>query len=190
MSENRSNYSNLFSINLDEIEDIITDANAELLKQFEDMQNKIITIPEKISNENQSKEAKKTLSELKVIMSDFKKARLDDGRPFTDASKIVKNWFNDRENQLKKNLNDLNKKISDFLLNIEEIEMENQNISPLRKNVPVTWSVADFNREEINIEQIKMYITDFAIQKALEKHLKENGPNKLTGVSYEKNAII
>ena len=59
MSENRSNYSNLFSINLDEIEDIITDANAELLKQFEDLQNKIITIPEKISNENQSKEAKK-----------------------------------------------------------------------------------------------------------------------------------
>ena len=190
MPENRSTYSNLFSVNLDEIENIITDANSELLKQFEDLQEKITTIPEKISNENENKEAKKILSELKILISDFKKARLDDGRPFSDASKIIKNWFNDREQKLKTNLNSLNKKISDFLLNIEEIEIDNQNLSHHRRQVPVTWSVAGFDRKEINIEEIKMYLTDFAIQKAIEKHLSVHGPNKLTGVSYEKNAII
>lgn len=190
MPVKRSTDSNLFSINLDEIENIITDANIELLKQFEILQNKFIAIPKQISNQNENKEAKKIITELKGIMSDFKKARLEDGRPFTEATKIIKNWFNIRENELKTNLNELNKKVSDFLLDIDETETDNEETTNLRKEVPVIWSIADFNREEIDIDEIKIYLTDFAIQKAIEKHLQVHGPNKLLGVSYEKKAII
>jgi hypothetical protein len=190
MPVNGSTNSNLFSIDLDEIENIITDANIELLKQFEILQNKLIAIPKQISNQNENKEAKKIITELKDIMSDFKKARLEDGRPFTEATKIIKNWFNIREYELKTSLKDLNKKVSDFLLDIDETETENEEITNLRKEVPVKWSVADFNREELDIDEIKIYLTDFAIQKAIEKHLQIHGPNKLLGVSYEKNAVI
>lgn len=190
MMVNNSTDSNLFSINLDEIENIITDANIELLKKFDDLQNKLSSLPEKISNEDENKEAKKIISNIKAIMSDFKNARLQDGRPFTDATKIIKNWFNLREYELKKNLNNLNNRVSDFLLNLEEIETDEEVTTPLRKEVPVMWSVASFEREEIDLDQIKIYLTDFAIQKAIEKHLQFHGPNKLMGVSYEKKAII
>ena len=187
---NKSVDSNLFSINLEEIENIITDANIELLKKFDELMSKFNSIPEKITNEDQNKQAKQIVSDIKAIMNDFKKARLQDGRPFTDATKIIKNWFNLREYELKKNLNDLNNRVSDFLLNTEEIETEEEIITPLRKEVPVIWSVASFNREEINLDEIKIYLTDFAIQKAIEKHLQIHGPNKLIGVSYEKKAVI
>ena len=72
----------------------------------------------------------------------------------------------------------------------KETETDNEETTNLRKEVPVIWSIADFNREEIDIDEIKIYLTDFAIQKAIEKHLQVHGPNKLLGVSYEKNAII
>jgi len=175
MTVNGSTNSNLFSIDLDEIENIITDANIQLLKQFEILQNKLIAIPKQISNQNENKEAKKIIIELKDIMSDFKKARLEDGRPFTEATKIIKNWFNIREYELKTSLKDLNKKVSDFLLDVDESETENEEITNLRKEVPVKWSVADFNREATTLAYLgpsQAVTIQTKIKKGISEHTK------------------
>ena len=84
---NKSVDSNLFSINLEEIENIITDANIELLKKFDELMSKFNSIPEKITNEDQNKQAKQIVSDIKAIMNDFKKARLQRWQAFHRCNK-------------------------------------------------------------------------------------------------------
>ena len=64
-------------------------------------------------------------------------SRLSDGRPFTDATKVVKNWFGRTENKLKA----LDRKLASQLAlytksvtaKVEEVRLKNASIDTLQK---------------------------------------------------------
>ncbi|MBV13050.1 MAG: hypothetical protein CMC52_03030 [Flavobacteriaceae bacterium] len=47
----------------------------------------------------------------------------------------------------------------------------------------------EVNAEEVDLESLRKYFTDYQLKMAAKKHLQANGPN-LEGVQYTKTLII
>ena len=92
---------NLFNIDIDNIELLLAEANTDLLDKHVNLVNKISKIPSEISNPNEVELVQNLLTEIKSVGKQWSKTRLKDGKPFTDATKIVKNWFGHYEDYLK-----------------------------------------------------------------------------------------
>ena len=56
---------------------------------------------------------------------------------------------------------------------------------PETPNVELIWQAKDFNREDLDLEKLRLFLTDYAIKLAINAHIKEHGPNQIDGVSYE-----
>ena len=63
---------------------------------------------------------------------------------------------------------------------------EDLEVSIAIEDINHKWAVESFNRDALDYETLKVYLTDSAIKNALSAHLKENGPNTLNGVNYKK----
>ena len=92
---------NLFSIDLEAIERVLEDANAPMLSQAEQIISKAIEYPNEINENAEAEELKSFLAQLRLQTKQVAQARLSDGRPFSDASKVVKAWFGKTEDRLK-----------------------------------------------------------------------------------------
>ena len=75
------------------------------------------------------------------------------------------------------------------ILTVNRPPREEQNIEieevPETPNVELVWQVQNFDRESLDLEQLRPFLTDHAIKSAINWHIKENGPNQLNGVVYE-----
>ena len=92
---------NLFSIDLEAIERVLEDANSPMLSQAEQIISKAIEYPNEINENAEAEELKSFLAQLRLQTKQVAQARLSDGRPFSDASKVVKAWFGKTEGKLK-----------------------------------------------------------------------------------------
>ena len=100
MPQNYKN-SNLFSIDFEAIETVLEDANKLLLSKAEEIISKAHDYPDQINGVTEAEELKSFLAQLRLQTKEVAKARLSDGRPFSDASKVVKEWFGKIEDRLK-----------------------------------------------------------------------------------------
>ena len=92
---------NLFSIDLEAIERVLEDANSPMLSQAEQIISKAIEYPNEINENAEAEELKSFLAQLRLQTKRVAQARLADGRPFSDASQVVKAWFGKTEDRLK-----------------------------------------------------------------------------------------
>ena len=206
---------NLFNIDIDNIESILAEANADLVEKHANLLNKISEIPSEISNPNEVESVQNLLTEMKSVGKKWSKARLADGRPFTDATKIVKKWFSHYEDYLKNKTKNINQLLTDFAISQQEepeeaeeevveepglwqkltgkgdklpdTQTDETEVEPAIK-VPLAWQVKGYNISTLPLEELREYFTDHSIRMALKKHLDNNGPNLLEGVEYEQIA--
>ena len=119
---------NLFNIDIDNIESVLAEANADLLEKHANLLARISEIPSEITNPNEAESVQSLLVEMKSVGKEWSKARLADGRPFTDATKIVKKWFSHYEDFLKKRTKGINQQLTDYAVSQleepEEVEEE------------------------------------------------------------------
>jgi hypothetical protein len=111
---------NLFNIDIDNIELLLAEANTDLLDKHVNLVNKISKIPSEISNPNEVELVQNLLTEVKSLGKQWSKTRLKDGKPFTDATKIVKNWFGHYEDYLKNKTKNANQLLTDFAISQQE----------------------------------------------------------------------
>ena len=110
----KSRSSNLFSIDLEAIEAILADANSTLIQRAEDLVKEASSYGDDVSDINQAERLREFIKVLRSQTKEVSNARLSDGRPFTDAAKVVKNWFGATENQLKKTEKELSRILANF----------------------------------------------------------------------------
>ncbi|MFT3688110.1 hypothetical protein [Paenirhodobacter sp.] len=201
--EHRGN--NLFSLDLEAIERVLSDANAGLVEEVRahlDRHQSLLQggpSPESAAALHQFRE------ETKALLKKVGKVRLQDGRPFTDATKTIKAWFDGLERDLKRADAELRDRLDHVLSTApasgaepargpEEIgHARNAGVivmahsdagGPVEARVPREWTVSDFDREKMDFNALRDHFTDHAIRSALDKHLKAAGPNLLEGVDY------
>ena len=206
---------NLFNIDVDNIESILAEANTDLLEKHANLLNKISEIPSEISNPNEVESVQNLLTEMKSVGKEWRTARLRDGSPFTDATKIVKKWFSHYEDYLKNKTKNINQLLTDFAISQQEepeeaeeevveepglwqkltgkgdklpdTQTDETEVEPAIK-VPLAWQVKGYNISTLPLEELREHFTDHSIRMALKKHLDNNGPNLLEGVEYEQIA--
>lgn len=225
--------SNIFSIDFDNIESILEDANAILIENSEQIILKASAYPNDIYDNAKAEELKIFLQQLRSQAKDLAQARLSDGRSFSEATKVIKAWFGKVEDRLKiadkrisqvlssytsklyaqaeqvrlrneeiqrlltkedqkKNQlidQDINNKLTfsedaPNLILKNELE-ENIEVLPEIPNVAMVWQIKDFDIKQLDLEKLRNYLTPFAINNAINNHIKSNGPHQITGVEYE-----
>ena len=224
---------NLFTIDLEAIERVLEDANSPMLSQAEQIISKAIEYPNEINENAEAEELKSFLAQLRLQTKRVTQARLSDGRPFSDASQVVKAWFGKTEDRLKT----ADKRISNILsqyasaLHAQAAEIRRRNedkqrllreevqkedipiiqatsgesiisanpprsfrIQELENNleeepeipsVPLVWQVRDYDINRLDIEKLRNHFSESAIKNAIKSHIKQHGPNQITGVEYD-----
>lgn len=224
----KSRSSNLFSIDLEAIEAILADANSTLIQRAEDLVKEASSYGDDVNDINQAERLREFIKVLRSQTKEVSNARLSDGRPFTDAAKVVKNWFGATENQLKKTEKELSRILANFTskaqreadavrkrnadlqsLNnslgnsepqvvgvassgeaVVQVNRPNQSPAVDLETVPdapeieLALQVQSFQRDSIDLEALRPFLTDYAIQNAINAHVKNTGV-KLEGVMYE-----
>lgn len=166
--------SNIFPIELDEIIPKLADVNASLMTEADELIKKAEELPNIIDNEGVAREFVYIIERLAIQRKQIRDARLTDGRPFTEAAKIVRNWFGETENKIKAIDKKLTATLSEYVSYTQDTPM-----------VPMKWEVKNFNLNSLDIEGLRLYFTKNAIERAIKSHMKENGPNCLSGVEYQ-----
>lgn len=85
--------SNLFSIDLQAIELVLEEANENLLARSEELLGAASKFEEEIASNEQAEMTAEFLKELRRQVKDVSKARLADGRPFSEAAKVENYGF-------------------------------------------------------------------------------------------------
>lgn len=101
VARNPQKNSNLFSIDFEAIEKVLEDANGPLIEKVAELLVNASELPDEINSNDIANEITELLKQLRQLNRQVTQARLSDGRPFTDATKVVKNWFGRTENKLK-----------------------------------------------------------------------------------------
>ena len=106
--------SNLFAIDFGAIEAVLEDANRELIAASNQILERSRQFPENLNDNKTAEKLANFLRELEKQKKEVSQARLADGRPFTDASKVVKRWFSHTENELKEVESQLKDRLAKF----------------------------------------------------------------------------
>ena len=233
----KQNDSNLFAIDFDYIETVLQEANAKLISSSENILDEGSVIEGPISSNAEAAELKSLVTNLRANIKEVGNARLSDGRPFSEASKVVKEWFGKTETRLKALDKRLSGILSEYTASVareaeavrqrnaeieriaraqEEAEAEAQEktigvtvdgtpiisatlpipdtttrLDPQKEpepevpDVALEWRVKNYSIENLNLNDLAQYFSDYGIMTALNNHLKANGPNILEGVTYE-----
>jgi len=200
-----SNSNRLIGLNFDQILDEIRDANTDLLSQVtEALEASQKKLEEEINSKFGAENLRNFLEQIKKLQKELQTARLNDGRPFTDAAKKIKTFFEEYENKLKSLDRSLTNKLSSYMLSLEEKEKavdqgnpqiedgsedleykEEASNQPIElPGITLQWFVESFDVNELDLESLRNYFTDAAIRNALKSHLQMHGPNLLRGVKY------
>ncbi|MCW5714474.1 MAG: hypothetical protein KIT43_08200 [Bauldia sp.] len=221
---------NLFAIDQASIESTLAEANGALISGRDKLLRAFRTIPESLDTIEDIDKAKAFTKDLDDLLSEAKKARLSDGKPFTEAGKTVKDFFARIEGPLKATMDEILHRVTQAALRQQRMAAEEArraaaaeaaarrgaDVLPLRPpaapepvalvrgqsgasvitkvepsaNIPLVWIVEAFDRDAIDLEALRPYLTDAAILAACKKHLDAHGPNKLAGVTYDQEAEV
>ena len=188
----RPNNEDLFELPLGNIEAILGDANNILVQDSNQMIERLLSEPLEINNIDGIKELVKN---AKVIKSNLRNYRLKDGKPYKTGKDKVDNFYKGYESRIDSGLS----RINDFLnqlanneaentdLNIEENVTNNDNTEVIiNQNFDLKWNIDSFNKQILDYNLLKPYLSDYHVKLALNAHLKANGPNLIDGVEYKK----
>lgn len=210
---------NLFAIDQAAIEATLAEANKSLLTRRDSLLKKFEKLAESLQTEKEIDEALEFARNAQQLLDEARTARLSDSRPFSDATKTVKDFFQRIEGPIKAGVEELTRRVTAAALRQRRLAADHGDgmkssptgpnappppisiargpsgvsvvavVEPKANEIPLTWIVEEFDRDAIDLEPLRPYFTDGAIQAACRKHLEANGPHKLKGVSYEQVAV-
>jgi len=191
----RPDNENLFELPLGNIESILRDANNILIQDSNQMIESLLTIDLEINNINNIKDLVKNAKQIK---SNLRNYRLKDGKPYKTGKDKVDNFYKQYESRIDDGL----LRINDFLNQLANNEAENNTLNTeeniinqnqvenpeiiINQNFDLKWDIESFNKNILDYNVLKPYLSDYHVKLALNAHLKANGPNLIDGVIYKK----
>jgi hypothetical protein len=103
---------NLFAIDQASIESTLAEANGALITGRDKLLRAFRTIPESLDTIEDIDRAQAFAKDLDDLLTEAKKARLSDGKPFTEAGKTVKDFFARIEGPLKATMDELHQRVT------------------------------------------------------------------------------
>jgi hypothetical protein len=209
---------NLFALDQGSIESTLAEANASLMRRRDDLLKDFDKLPGRLETEAEIEAARAFADELEDLLAEAKKARLSDGRPFAEAGKLIKSFFARIEGPLKSMLEEVVDRVTDVgLRQLEQVADEEdlddddaeEDADPLPSpairatggapiiskatastQIAMAWIVSEVDQQTVNLEELRRFFTESALLAACRRHLEENGPHRLKGVTYEQVADI
>jgi hypothetical protein len=202
-----------FNVDHSDIRRQLANANALLTNRCDELLSAVDRAPDPIETLEDLQKALQFARQLGNAGEQIRQVRLSDGRPFSDGTKTVKIFFDEWERPLR----GAKKKISQLTAEATTRLSSNQINSPFptdagtiskpihsdrsqsidngdsqRPNyeLRLAWAVESFDRNKINLESLRPYLSDEVILTACKKHLRVNGPNKIQGVTYKEVAQL
>lgn len=211
MRRRKTSDSNLFAIDYDAIVTTLAEANAPLLKRRADLLAAFSRAPDPLALDDDIVRARRFAGQLDEAIRAARRARSADGRPFRDASATVKAFFDEIDKPLKQALQAILKRLTDAAHRGRARQIEAPEPVPVGMNltgktiatadasqppqsaaphadIRLVWSIEGFDRQALDLEALRGYLTDASILAACRKHLAEHGPEKLAGAVYREVA--
>lgn len=207
--------SNLFALDHDAILDTVRDANAALLARTVSLAEAFDRMPVTLDTDDLVERARGFRAQIEAAARDLRLARLEDGRPFRDADATVKGFFAEPEQRMARIEREVRNRLTAVALRARPPPSNDapQSIAlgttfdgravaqatpaPLPAHeapaaasaIRLRWEIAHVDRATLDLEALRMFLTSAALEAACRKHLDENGPNTLPGVTYREVAV-
>lgn len=117
--------SNLFKIDIKTVEKILKEANVGLIEESERLIKEAENFPDILDSEVDLQKFRIFIQELNVHKKDLAQSRLSDSKPFSNATKRIKSWYEKVEKEIKSIEIDFSKRINTFITLMIEEEKKN-----------------------------------------------------------------
>jgi len=181
---------NLFQFDIHTIEPILSDANSLLTQNANEMIELLLSID---LDQTEITEIKQLISEARFIVKQLADYRSIDGRTFKNGKDKVDNFYKSYEKRIKSGLDRINEYLNNLVndnndLQDEPVQQEDPiNIDPeVASNFELDWEIQSINTNVLDYNELKPYLSSYYVKLALNKHLKEFGPNQIEGVTYRR----
>lgn len=203
---------NLFHIDLVVIEATLEEANSRLSRSVDAYVARAKTIlADPTTTDSKLEEARRWLAEKS---KEVRLARLEDGRPFRSATKLIESWFEPLEQSLKSTesaiLNEANRRLRDLRASSPDDPLA---ISPTaiatasngrvvgsiaadettETAAGAVWttqvSVVGVERDRLDLNELRDHFTERELVAAAKRLLKANPAIRLRGVKYEDQVL-
>ena len=184
----RQNNEDLFYLPLGDIEAILGDANNILVQASNEMIEKLLSISLEIDNIDSLKEL---LKKAKQIKSTLRNYRLKDGKPYKVGKEKIDNFYKGYESRIDSGVTRINEFLNELANNetddnqTNDTEIDDTEVI-INQNFELKWSVESFNKQILDYNVLKPFLSDYYVKLALSAHLKANGPNLIDGVEYKR----
>ena len=202
---------NIFVVDIESVREILKEANAAVAQRSRDLISAFQRMPATLASEDEMRRALMFSGQLKEQMKECRAARLSDEKSFKDAVKAVEDYFSDIEKPLKPALESVVRRIACYEAERRPDRATEAHPVPVMKSdegltiavgaaapasagespiVTLNWAVASIDRQALDLESLRPYLTDAALRQAATRHLIAHGPHQLRGVGYEQVAAI
>ena len=207
---------NLFAIDFEAAENAVLAANEELVKRHDLLMAAFQRLPTRLESNESIERGKRFAKQLKEATLNCRSNRLSDTKPLRELLRRIESFFKRMEEQTKSahdaviaalgeeavrrgsgvssgSASDIEKGSRETVL-VDMATGEVLGTAPPRMNhlsiVPLEWKVKSVDRDSVDLEAIRPFLTDAALLTAARAHLKASGANMLTGVTYEQRAVL
>jgi hypothetical protein len=211
---------NIFAIDVDAVLRAVQDANSSLAERHRGLMNALHRAPKTIGTEDDINRVRRFATQLKDLQAELRETRLSDTASIKELLKRLESYFKAMENEAswayKALVSEISEVVQEQLLEASrtialveptasEVPMVTSQttgevfgtIAPVRPQtgdhqeaISMTWKVSGVDRECIDLEALRPFITENALQIAARHHLRLNGPNSLKGVTYIQEANL
>ena len=184
----RQNNDDLFHLPLGDIEAILGDANNILVQASNEMIEKLLSISLEIDNIDSLKDLLKRAKQIKSTLRNY---RLKDGKPYKVGKEKIDNFYKGYESRIDSGVTRINEFLNELANNetddnqTNDTEIDDTEVI-INQNFELKWSVESFNKQILDYNVLKPFLSDYYVKLALNAHLKTNGPNLIDGVEYKR----
>jgi hypothetical protein len=196
-----------FQIDHNKIRSILADAYISLRQRRDNVIAAFVELPDQLVTDEDIELAQGVIRELNETREAARRDRLSDQKPFKDASATIQEFFDDIEKPLEGALKSVLNRIADVARSRQPnfpadrptgdpvartgetpIVTNSALAKVLGPEIELVWSVKDIDRETLDLEKLRNYLTAASLFTACRKHLKEQGSEQIKGVWYERVA--
>lgn len=211
---------NLFAIDIEAVLRAVEDANKPIVDRHNALMGALDRVPVRLVTEGEINRAKRFAGQLEGANKNCRRVRLEDTKPIRELLKKVEGFFKKMEKEaadarkvVLDKLSDAGRRLNtpvqrdpeqDQETNANETIITNpqtgevygtasSRISPLMSDedlIPLTWRVSQVDRDNVDLEALRPFISESAILNAARAHMREHGPNVLRGVTYTQEANL
>ena len=184
----RQNNEDLFHLPLGDIEAILGDANNILVQASNEMIEKLLSISLEIDNIDSLKDLLKRAKQIKSTLRNY---RLKDGKPYKVGKEKIDNFYKGYESRIDSGVTRINEFLNELANNenddnqTNDTEIDDTEVI-INQNFELKWSVESFNKQILDYNVLKPFLSDYYVKLALNAHLKANGPNLIDCVEYKR----